>query len=968
MGEMASAPQPSGSDPHATFGRADLAMQLALRSVMSGVLGRSHEIQLGRYRVRERLGHGGCGLVLLAEDPELDREVAIKVVLPTRGADTSRAKWQEALQREARAIARLRHPNVVEVFDAGTTELYDEDTGEQQVGVYLVMERLRGRTLRQWLAKQPRSWREIVDVHVQAARGLMAAHGAGIVHRDFKPDNVLLTSDGRVVLIDFGLADEARELEESSSLDLSDSQHGDMSVTRKSRVVGTPLYMAPEQHLGRDVGPAADQYAWCVSLFQALYGRAPFGGDSMDEIVAHKFSGKLPKARSGPPRALHRVLARGLRVEPRERHADLDALVRATVRASAGAKRFVPAIAAGTIAGAAAAAALVLGRPLHPCDDAPLSWSTSWSEDQRTQVATGLGGIAVADASAIATRVLDQIDRHGRRWQSAYDQVCGREGAGPHVVAQLECLERGLEQIEHVEGALAGLTADNLGQASPLLDGLRPPSECLVVESAGHRSEAERAEIAELWRRMDQVNVEVDATGQLSDPEWTKAALERADELGDAALASTIAWRLGQVARAAGRLEEGADYMHTAVFRAAAAHDHQRALRLMPLLILAVGSDLGRRDEAESLFEHAKVMGEQLDDAREQIADAETSLAYIAIEAGEKERALDIYRRALVTFEAMPEPPRQLPRVRLALAGAEIEAGDYDKAAAMLASAREDLDHLSLPTDLNYATIDYLEGGIAGKRGDYDGAERGFGNAVAQLRIRLHGHPFVGVGLCGLASAQIDVGLLEEAEASIQEARSLALAAYGPQHADTVRYELVFADVSWRRQRFDESVAAIERALDALERLPDREAEFLVDAQLLGAWSAWATGDLAKAERWAVAMHSARNGENTSNVDFPRSLRRLDALLTFARGDVEGARKALQRPVVTSVSEPLHDPELERRLDAFVLATIDGTARPDAKNLERPRQSYFTAFARGTDAALRTRDAAVLPAATAKPR
>ncbi|HWB79638.1 MAG TPA: serine/threonine-protein kinase, partial [Nannocystaceae bacterium] len=770
---MATAPPP-GTDPHATFGRADLAMQLALRSVMSGVLGRSHEIQLGRYRVRERLGHGGCGLVLLAEDPELDREVAIKVVLPTRAAETSRAKWQEALQREARALARLRHPNVVEVFDAGTTELLDEDTGEQQVGVYLVMERLRGRTLRQWLAKQPRSWREIVDVHVQAARGLMAAHGAGIVHRDFKPDNVLLTTDGRVVLIDFGLADEARELEEPSSLDLSDSQHGDMSVTRKSRIVGTPLYMAPEQHLGRDVGPAADQYAWCVSLFQALYGRPPFSGDSMDEIVAHKFSGKLPKATSGPPRALHRVLARGLRVEPRDRHADLEALVRATLRATAGAKRFVPAIAAGTIACAAAAAALVLGRPQHPCDDAPLSWSTTWSEDHRTNIATGLAALADAEASALATRVVDHIDRHGRRWQSAYDEVCGREGAGPHVVAQLECLERGLEQVEHVGAALGSLTDENVAQASPLLDGLRPPSECLVAEGGDHRSAADRAEIAELWRRMDQINVEVDASGQLSDPEWAKSALDRADELGDAALASTIAWRLGQVARAAGRLEEGADYMHTAVFRAAAAHDYQRALRLMPLLILAVGSDLQRRDEAESLFEHAKTMAAQLDDGRERVTDAETSLAYIAIETGDKTRALDIYQRALATYESMPEIPRELPRVRLALAGAAIENGDYDKATAMLAHAREDLDQLSLPTDLNYATIDYLEGGIAEKRGDYEGALRGFGTAVKRLRVRLHGHPFVGVGLCGLASVQLDAGLIEEAAASIEEARTLA--------------------------------------------------------------------------------------------------------------------------------------------------------------------------------------------------
>jgi serine/threonine protein kinase/tetratricopeptide (TPR) repeat protein len=965
---MATAPTPAGDERHASLGRADLAMQLALRSVMSGVLGRSHEILLGRYRVRERLGHGGCGLVLLAEDPELDREVAIKVVLPTR-AEHARAKWQEALQREARALARLRHPNVVEVFDAGTTDYFDEDTGETQLGVYLVMERLRGRTLRQWLAKKPRTWREIVDVHLQAARGLMAAHGVGIVHRDFKPDNVLLTDDGRVVLIDFGLADEAREIEEPSSIDVSDSQHGDLAVTRKSRIVGTPLYMAPEQHLGRDVGPAADQYAWCVSLYQALYGRQPFSGDSMDEIVAQKFHGKLPRATIGPPRALYRVLARGLKVEPRSRHADLEALVRATQRAAAGPRRYVPALAAGaTLAGAATIAALTIARPQHPCDDAPLSWKASWSDEQREQVGAGLGALADANASAIATRVLDQVDRHGRRWQSAYDQVCGREGAGEHVVAQLECLERGLDQVEHVGAALSALTDENLGQASPLIDGLRPPSECLVAAHADDRSEAERAELAELWRRMDEVNVQVDATGQLSDPEWAKAALERADQLGDAALASTIAWRLGQVGRAAGRLEEGADYMHTAVFRAAAAHDHQRALRLMPLLILAVGSDLRRRDEAESLFAHAKLMGAQLDDAREQIADSETSLAYIAIEAGEKDRAVEIYERALAVYESLPEMPRELPRVRLALAGNAAERGDYDRASAMLARARTDLDQLSLPTDLNYATIDYLEAGIAEKRGDHEAAIRGYGSAVAQLRVRLHGHPFVGVGLCGLAAAQMDAGQLDEANASIEEAVSLATTAYGAAHADTIRYELTLAEIAWRRDRFADSIAAVERAMEGLAQMPEREVEFLADAYMTGAWSAWAVGDLAKMERWIAAMHGAKEGENTSNVDFPRALRRLDAALALARNDAAGARAALARPIITSVIEPAYDPELERRLDAVMLALADGTARPDATGLALKRTTYFDAFVRGTEAAVRTRDKAVLPAATASPR
>ncbi len=964
---MTTAPTPAGLDLHSSLGRADLAMQLALRSVMTGVIGRSHEIQLGRYRIRERLGHGGCGLVLLAEDPELDREVAIKVVLPTRVHEGSSSKWQAALQREARALARLRHPNVVEVFDAGTTDYFDEDTGEQQLGVYLVMERLRGRTLRQWLAKQPRSWREIVDVHVQAARGLIAAHGAGIVHRDFKPDNVLLTDDGRVVLIDFGLADEARELEESASLDVSDSHHGgDLSVTRKSRIVGTPLFMAPEQHLGRDVGPAADQYAWCVSLFCALYGRQPFAGDSMDEIVAHKFRGKLPAVSGTAPRALYRVLARGLRVEPRSRHADLAALLRATLRATAGVRRFAPVLAAGALA-SATAAAFVIGRPQHPCDDTPLSWSSTWSNEERERVATTLAGLDDPNADAMAARVLEHVDRHGRRWQAAYDQVCGREGAGEHVVAQLECLDRELTQVEHVGGALAALTAADLAQASPLLDGLRQPTECLVAEHDEARSPDAQAELAELWRRMDEVNVQVDAKGQLDDPAWAVAALERADQLGDAALASTIAWRLGQVARSAGRLEEGAAHMHTAVFRAAAAHDYSRALRLMPLLMLAVGSDLGKRDEAESLFEHAKVMGEHLEDSREQVTDCEMSLAYIAIESGEKARALEIYQRALATYESLPELAREQPRVRLALAGAAIEDRDYPRATTMLAKAREELDQLSLPTDLNYATISYLEGGIADKQEDREGAIRGYAKAVDHLRVRLHGHPFVGVGLCGLASAQVDADRIDEALASITEARELAVTAYGQAHADTIRYELTLADVSWRAGRFADSAKAIDRALEGLDALPERQDEFLADARIAGAWGAWAMGDIGRMQVMVDAAHRVRTGDGVSNAEYARSVRRLDAALAIAKGDATSALTAIARPIVTSLDEKSYDAELERRLDDVmrVLAGDTSVRMPDAQGLVTRRASYFEAFVRGTKAAQRARAHDVVAASTA---
>jgi eukaryotic-like serine/threonine-protein kinase len=196
-------------------------------------------IRIARFELRERLGRGGVGVVFAAFDPELDREVALKLLRSDRSLGNDR----ERLMREARAMARLAHPNVVPVYEVG------EDQGR----VFLAMERVAGHTARDWLASARPSWRDIVRVYVQAGRGLVAAHAAKLVHRDFKPDNVLVGADGRARVTDFGIAD----------------------ATDAGSYGGTPAYMAPEQRALAPIGPAADQYAFAVSLYEALYGKRP---------------------------------------------------------------------------------------------------------------------------------------------------------------------------------------------------------------------------------------------------------------------------------------------------------------------------------------------------------------------------------------------------------------------------------------------------------------------------------------------------------------------------------------------------------------------------------------------------------------------------------------------------------------------------------------------------------------------
>ncbi len=275
---------------------------------------------IGRYRVLGTIGRGGMGVVLRAHDPQLHREVAIKLVRPRRPDDPIAREHQARLLREARAMAALSHPNVVPVFDVG----------EHGDGLFIAMQYIAGANMRAWLLKERPGWRRVLGVFRAAGRGLAAAHAAGMVHRDFKPANVLVGDDGRVRVVDFGLA---RSLSEGDTgeheLDeLDDDVLG--SVTQKGVLVGTPLYMAPEQFAGTPADARADQFAFCVSFFEAVYGRPPFEGADLRAQLAAKRAGRIapPGAGSAVPASLHEVILRGLSADPARRFASMPDLLR----------------------------------------------------------------------------------------------------------------------------------------------------------------------------------------------------------------------------------------------------------------------------------------------------------------------------------------------------------------------------------------------------------------------------------------------------------------------------------------------------------------------------------------------------------------------------------------------------------------------------------------------------------------
>ncbi|MEX1364313.1 MAG: protein kinase [Nannocystaceae bacterium] len=278
---------------------------------------------IGRYTVIDTVGEGGMGTVLRAFDPQLDRQVALKVL-------QAQLSQHEAarLRREAQAMAKLSHPNVVQVYEVGSSD------GR----TFVAMELVSGQTLREWI-KEEHDWRECVALFIPLGEGLSAAHECGLVHRDFKPGNALIDAKGRPRVLDFGLARQAEGHDEQTDLDASfstirakviaEAAYLDTPLTRTGTLMGTPAYMPPEQFDGGIVDARSDQFSFCVTMYEALYGRRPFTHESLEARLEAIRSGELPGPPSarGVPRALHKILRRGLAAEPEARWPSMDALL-----------------------------------------------------------------------------------------------------------------------------------------------------------------------------------------------------------------------------------------------------------------------------------------------------------------------------------------------------------------------------------------------------------------------------------------------------------------------------------------------------------------------------------------------------------------------------------------------------------------------------------------------------------------
>lgn len=279
---------------------------------------------IGRYIIKKVIGRGGMGVVYVAHDPGLNRRIAIKILHTNKGSDSINdpESARTRLLREAQAMAAIGHPNLVQVHDVGT----------YQGAVFIAMEFVNGRTLREWSAETTsEDWEDILQVFIAAGEALHAAHEAKLIHRDFKPDNVMLGFDSRVRVMDFGLARSTGERKASDSATMNTSDILGRPLTATGMIMGTPAYMAPEQFLGEPTDARTDQFAFCVSLFEALYGYRPFQGKNMTEVAKAVMRGKIklpPKSHPAPDHILDALL-QGLQCTPEDRHESMAALLAA---------------------------------------------------------------------------------------------------------------------------------------------------------------------------------------------------------------------------------------------------------------------------------------------------------------------------------------------------------------------------------------------------------------------------------------------------------------------------------------------------------------------------------------------------------------------------------------------------------------------------------------------------------------
>jgi tetratricopeptide (TPR) repeat protein len=708
--------------------------------------------QIGRFVVLGVLGAGGMGVVYSAYDPHLDRKVAIKLL---SAEALAAADAHTRLLREAQAMAKIHHPNVIVVHEVGTL-------GEQ---VYLAMEFADGGTLRDWLTREKRETRDVLEVFLQAGRGLAAAHAVGLVHRDFKPDNVLLSSDGTVRVTDFGLvgvlSEKRQDTEESppplhmdKQLSTSGSTPLTADLTQTGAIMGTPRYMAPEQFRGVPSTERADQFSFCVALYEGLYGERPFAGATYAELCSNVVTGTLQPPPKGAkvPGWLRKVLLRGLSIDPASRYPSMKVLLAALSHDPRRLRTALVITGFGIVCAGGAAFALVM-HPSHKneCAAGGEHVRAVWNPARRAALQDAFAKSNRLLAGPIFDKSAAMLDTWSKSWEDAYVGACEATRVhgeqSEHLLdLRMQCLAQrldmtratidaattgGTDAVDHALKAFSALPdIAPCADVSALLAAVPPPDQAMVAaQVAAVRTQIAKADAQENLGRYHEALA-------LAMP-----ALAAARATGYHAVVAEAGLQVGRLQN---QLADPAasTTLRDAMHAAETAGDTPTMIEASAWLLFTL-----------------TVHDNQLDRAQEIAGFAEAA-------ADRGHPPLDVYVRLQDTIAYLDETQGHIDAAQ----------ARYEKT---LALAQEKLgpDHAGTLTTLNQLAEIYRD------RGKLEEARKAY-ERVVESRERKMGkdHPDVAAALGNVGIVYVKEGKFDQAKQVYDRALAIDKAAYGPDH------------------------------------------------------------------------------------------------------------------------------------------------------------------------------------------
>ncbi|MCY1019648.1 serine/threonine-protein kinase [Pyxidicoccus sp. MSG2] len=687
---------------------------------------RSLGARVGRFIPLKVLGQGGMGVVYAAYDPDLDRKVALKLLRVT-SADTDLEAGRTRLLREAQAMARVSHPNVIPVFDVGE---WDEQ-------VFVTMELVEGGTLRDWQQAKPRSWRETLQTYLSAGRGLEAAHAAGLVHRDFKPTNVLVGRDGRVFVTDFGLArpvgnpgreDGPAELPSPVS---EGSGRLFEPLTQAGVVLGTPPFMSPEQFRGDAVDARSDQFSFCAALYRALYGTRPFDPDQLSRAAKSKArrlaAGEAALARQvlppdliqEPPRDakvpawVRRAVMRGLALEADGRFASMGGLLEALSQEQHLARR--RRLGGGAVAAAALVAAVggVAWWQSRVCAGAEGLLADAWGPEARQRVTAAFQATGSPMAADMATRVGGVLDAYASAWARQHTEAC--EATRVHAVQteallsqRVVCLERRHKDLRALVGALASVEKPGVEKALDAAYALPSPQDCADVEALSEQQArpadpTKRAELDALEGRLSEVKALLDTSRQPQALEKARVLEPLVVATGYLPLMAELRFHLGWLQSLQGQKEQGAGLLEQAVFDAEAGRADRLEVSVLNKLLFVEG-ERERFDHAIRWARLGKATLQRLGGDAVLESDLLVNGANLSLMQDKPEEARAQLQEASALLAKTLEPghPKRA-RVTFTLGRTLLESGAYPEAAKVLEEALHQTEAAVGPRHLDVA-------------------------------------------------------------------------------------------------------------------------------------------------------------------------------------------------------------------------------------------------------------------------